>query len=152
MTDVLTPEQRHKAMKNIKRKDTKIELKLRKALWEAGYHYRKNYKGIPGSPDVVFTKYKIAIFCDSEFFHGKDWDKLKVKLESSNNSEYWLKKISDNIARDRRIDKQLEDAGWTVLHFWGNDILKDVDSCVKKIGDKILERLVVENRGNKDDD
>ncbi|WP_419023049.1 very short patch repair endonuclease [Emergencia sp.] len=145
MTDVLTPEQRHKAMKNIKRKDTKIELKLRKALWEAGYHYRKNYKGLPGTPDIAFTKYKIAVFCDSEFFHGKDWDKLKEKLKSSNNSEYWLNKIETNINRDKRIDAELDEMGWRVIHFWGNDILRDVDGCVKQIGDVILGRLVENN-------
>ena len=70
--DVLTPKQRHKAMKNIKSKDTSIEIRLRKALWHKGYRYRKNYKDLPGKPDIVLTKYKIAIFCDSEFFHGKD--------------------------------------------------------------------------------
>ena len=145
MTDVLTPEQRHKAMKNIKRKDTKIELKLRKALWEAGYHYRKNYKGLPGTPDIAFTKYKIAVFCDSEFFHGKDWDKLKEKLKSSNNSDYWLNKIETNINRDKRIDAELDEMGWRVIHFWGNDILRDVDGCVKQIGDVILGRLVENN-------
>ena len=72
--DVLTPEQRHRNMSNIKSKDTSIELLLRKELWSRGYRYRKNYKLLPGKPDVVLTKYKIAIFCDSEFFHGKDWN------------------------------------------------------------------------------
>ena len=75
MTDVLTKEQRHKNMQHIKAKDTKIEVLLRKALWTKGYRYRKNYKDLPGKPDIVFTKYKIAIFCDGEFFHGKDWKK-----------------------------------------------------------------------------
>ena len=69
--DNLTREQRHKNMKNIHAKDTKIEVILRKALWNKGYRYRKNYKKLPGSPDIVLTKYKIAIFCDGEFFHGK---------------------------------------------------------------------------------
>ena len=81
MADVLTKEQRHKNMKNIRAKDTKIELILRRALWEKGYRYRKNYGRLPGSPDIVLTKYKIAIFCDGEFFHGKDWEVLRPKLE-----------------------------------------------------------------------
>ena len=68
-------------MKHMKAKDTAIEVILRKALWERGYHYRKNYKGLPGHPDIVITKYKIAIFCDGEFFHGKDWEELKVRLK-----------------------------------------------------------------------
>ena len=78
--DRLTPEQRHKNMKNIKSSDTKIEITLRKALWKKGYRYRKNYKKLPGKPDIAITKYKIAIFCDSEFFHGKDWEVLKPQL------------------------------------------------------------------------
>ena len=79
--DRLTKEQRHKNMKNIKNRDTGIELTLRKALWKKGYRYRKNDKRLPGKPDIVLTKYKIAIFCDSEFFHGKDWEVLKPQLE-----------------------------------------------------------------------
>lgn len=93
MADVLTKEQRHKNMKNIHGKDTKIEIILRKALWAKGYRYRKNYKKLPGNPDIVLTKYKIAIFCDGEFFHGKDWEVLKSRLEKSNNSKFWISKI-----------------------------------------------------------
>lgn len=81
--DNLTPQQRQKNMKHIKAKDTAIEVILRKALWERGYRYRKNYKGLPGHPDIVLTKYKIVIFCDGEFFHGKDWEKLKVRLKKA---------------------------------------------------------------------
>lgn len=86
MPDVLTPEQRRKNMQHIKGSDTKIEVLLRKALWKKGYRYRKNYKDLPGKPDIALTKYKIAIFCDGEFFHGKDWEVLKPRLEKSNNS------------------------------------------------------------------
>ena len=86
MPDVLSPAQRRKNMQNIKSCDTKIEVILRKALWKKGYRYRKNYKKLPGKPDIVMTKYKIVIFCDGEFFHGKDWDTLKTKLLKSNNS------------------------------------------------------------------
>ena len=82
MADVLTKEQRHKNMKNIHGKDTKIEIILRKALWAKGYRYRKNYKKLPGNPDIALTKYRIAIFCDGEFFHGKDWEVLKPATES----------------------------------------------------------------------
>ena len=84
--DNLTPKQRQKNMKQIKAKDTVIELTLRKALWKKGYHYRKNYSKLPGNPDIVLTKYKIAIFCDGEFFHGRDWKDLKVRLERCSNS------------------------------------------------------------------
>ena len=91
MTDVLTKEQRRRNMQNIKNKDTKIEVILRKALWKKGYRYRKNVKDIPGHPDIVLTKYKIAIFCDSEFFHGKDWEVLKPRLEKGDNGQFWIK-------------------------------------------------------------
>lgn len=105
MADVLTKEQRHKNMKNIRSKDTAIEIRLRKALWQKGYRYRKNYKELPGCPDIVLTKYKIAIFCDGEFFHGKDWEVLKPHLEQSNNSQFWINKISRNIERDDEVNK-----------------------------------------------
>ena len=94
-------------MKNIHGKDTKIEVILRKALWSKGYRYRKNYKKLPGSPDIVLTKYKIAIFCDGEFFHGKDWDTLKKRLEKSNNSEFWIINKED-ILRTIKNVKPLE--------------------------------------------
>ena len=74
MSDVMTPEQRSRAMSHIKGKDTSIEVLLRKALWHKGIRYRKNYKKLPGTPDIAITKYKIAIFCDSEFFHGYNWE------------------------------------------------------------------------------
>ncbi len=140
--DVLTREQRHKNMKNIKGRDTKIERVLRKALWEKGYRYRKNYKALPGSPDIVLTKYKIAIFCDGEFFHGKDWEQLREKLKTSNNGEFWIQKIARNIERDDEIDKQLVFLGWTVLRFWGQEILKDTDECVRVIEETIFERMI----------
>lgn len=137
--DVLTREQRRKNMKNIKSNDTKIEVMLRKALWKRGYRYRKNYKELPGKPDIVLTKYKIAIFCDGEFFHGKDWEVLKPRLEKSNNSEFWINKISKNRERDEEINKKLLCLGWTVVRFWGNDIKKRTDECVRVIEEAIWD-------------
>ncbi len=139
MADVLTPEQRHKNMKNIRAKDTKIELMLRKALWEKGFRYRKNYTEIPGKPDVVLTKYKIAIFCDGEFFHGKDWELLKPRLEKSNNGEFWIKKISRNRERDEEINRQLEFLGWKVIRFWGTDIKKNLEGCIRVVEEAVFE-------------
>lgn len=140
--DTLTPEQRHRNMKNIKSKDTKIEIMLRKALWHKGYRYRKNIKSLPGSPDIVLTKYKIAIFCDSEFFHGKDWEILKPRLEKSNNSEFWIGKISRNRERDDEVNKQLLFGGWTVIRFWGADITKHTDECIKVIEETIFDIIM----------
>lgn len=132
-------EQRRKTMSHIRGKDTSIEVALRKALWAKGYRYRKNYKALPGSPDICLTKYRIAIFCDSEFFHGKDWEVLKPKVAKGNNGDYWVKKIQDNINRDDEIDKRLLFLGWTVIHFWGKDILKKTDECVRTIEETIFE-------------
>lgn len=96
MGDVMTPEQRSRTMSHIKGKDTSIEVILRKALWHKGIRYRKNYKKLPGTPDIAITKYRIAIFCDSEFFHGYNWEVKKQKL--GHNREYWIKKIERNMA------------------------------------------------------
>ena len=139
--DVLTPEQRTKNMKNIKSKNTSIEIVLRKALWHKGYRYRKNYKMLPGSPDIVLTKYRIVIFCDGEFFHGKDWEVLKPRLEKSNNSEFWINKISRNQERDDEINKRLLFEGWTVIRFWGEDIKKRTDECIKVVEETIFDMM-----------
>ena len=141
--DVLTKEQRHKAMANIRSKDTSIEVKLRKALWHKGYRYRKNYSGLPGSPDIALTKHKIAIFCDSEFFHGKDWELvLKPRLLKSANGEYWINKILRNMERDAEVDKQLLFREWTVIHFWGSDITKKTEECIRVIEECIFENKI----------
>ena len=128
-----------KNMKSIHSRDTSIELRLRKALWKKGYRYRKNYKKLPGTPDIVLTRYKIAIFCDSEFFHGKDWEFLKLRLERGNNPEYWINKIQRNIQRDLEKDHALQYLGWTVIHFWGKDILSHTDDCIQVIEEAIWE-------------
>lgn len=137
--DVLTKEQRRKNMQNIRSKDTQIEVMLRKALFAKGIRYRKNYRKLPGKPDIVLIKYKIAIFCDGEFFHGKDWEVLKPKLQNSNNSEFWINKISKNIERDDEINKKLLFMGWTVIRFWGSDIKKRTDECVRVIEEAIFD-------------
>lgn len=130
--DNLTKDQRRKNMQHIRSKDTSIEVRLRKALWRKGYRYRKNCKDIPGKPDIALTKYKIAIFCDGEFFHGKDWEILKPRLEKSNNGKYWVSKISRNRERDDEINKKLLFEGWTVIRFLGGDI-KIVDAFMAEI-------------------
>lgn len=126
-------------MRKIHSKDTAIELLLRKALWHKGYRYRKNYKALPGSPDIVLTKYKIAIFCDSEFFHGKDWEILKLRLEKGKNPDFWVKKIERNRNRDYENDKKLLFLGYTVLHFWGQDISKHTDEYLQAIEEAIWD-------------
>lgn len=138
--DDLTPAQRRKSMQRIRSKDTSIEIRLRKALWAKGYRYRKNYKALPGKPDIAITKHKVAIFCDSEFFHGKDWDRVKQRVLKGNNAEYWVKKIERNMERDREHDLALMAMGWTVVHFWGKDIMRDTNGCVDGI-EAIIEEV-----------
>ena len=131
-------------MKYIHSKNTKIEVILRKALWNAGFRYRKNYDKLPGKPDIALTKYKIAIFCDGEFFHGKDWEVLKPKLEKGNNSDFWIKKITRNQQRDDEVNKQLLFMGWTVIRFWGNEIKKNPEQCVKVVEEIIFDLMMEE--------
>lgn len=150
--DVLTPEQRQKNMRHIRSKDTSIELTLRKALWHRGYRYRKNYKKLPGKPDIALTKQKVAIFCDSEFFHGKDWAEKKQKLQDSSNPEYWISKIERNMQRDLENDQKLQFLGWTVIHFWGKEIKKDLDGCIRVIEEAIFENMITENEADTNDE
>ena len=140
--DNLTKEQRHKNMQHIQSKNTRIEVILRKALWHKGYRYRKNCKDIPGKPDIALIKYKIAIFCDGEFFHGKDWEVLRPRLEKGNNAEYWVNKISKNRERDNEVNKKLLAGGWIVIRFWGKDIQNHTDECVKVVEETIFDLLM----------
>lgn len=135
MADDLTPEQRRKNMQAIKSSDTTIELLLRKALWAKGIRYRKNYKGLIGKPDIVITKYKIAVFCDSDYWHGYDWENRNKRIKS--NRDYWIPKIERNMKRDKEVTAVLREQGWTVLRFWEWQIRKETDKCVNIILDTI---------------
>lgn len=136
--DVLTPEQRRRNMQAIKNKNTKIEIILGKAMWAAGIRYRKNDKTVKGKPDFVMKGLKIAIFCDSEFFHGKDWDTQKHRIKT--NQDFWISKIEGNIERDKKVNSELDSLGWTVIRFWGNDIKKQASECVNKISTIIINK------------
>ena len=135
--DRLTKEQRHKNMSHIRSKNTSIEVLLCKELRRRGYGYRKNYKELPGKLDIVLTKYKIAIFCDGEFFHGKDFDKKKPV---DHNHDYWDAKIRRNMDRDLEVTRQLRAMGWTVIRFWDSEVTKTLDNCVKAIEELIFEQ------------
>jgi len=136
--DRLTPAQRRKNMQHVRSKDSRIELTLRRALWHAGFRYRKNLRGVFGCPDIVFLRLKIAVFCDSEFWHGYDWENRKHDFKSR--QDFWIPKIERNMARDREVNERLTAEGWTVLRFFGREILRNVDSCVKIIADTIARR------------
>ena len=106
MADHLSQEQRSKNMSAVTSKDSKIELILRKALWHRGHRYRKHYKKVPGKPDIAFPGKKVAIFCDSEFWHGKNWEEKKHDIKT--NQEFWHNKIKRNIERDKEVNKKLK--------------------------------------------
>jgi DNA mismatch endonuclease (patch repair protein) len=125
-------------MSRIKNKNTSIEISLRRALWRAGIRFRKNYRGLPGTPDIAITKDRIAVFCDGDFWHGKDWGLKKGKLKS--NRDYWVRKIERNINRDRETELMLNYMGWTVLRFWGSEIRRDTQGCVEGIRDAVFQK------------
>ena len=129
--DKLTPEQRHKNMQAIKNKDSKIEMLLRQELWTRGLRYRKNVNSVYGHPDIAFKGKKVAVFCDSEFWHGFDWERRKSDIKS--NRDFWISKIERNMARDIEVNEYLQSHGWKVLRFWGKDILKNASACAEKI-------------------
>ena len=122
-------------MSRVKGKDTSIEVMLRKALWKEGIRYRKNCKDILGRPDICLKGLKIAIFCDSEFWHGKLY--MEGKSIPKNNREFWERKLERNIERDKEVNAGLENEGWTVLRFWDKEIKNDLDRCVERVRDAI---------------
>ena len=130
-----TKEQISYNMQQVKNKDSKIEVLLRKELWSRGIRYRKNVNRIYGKPDIVFIGKKIAVFCDSEFWHGYKWEERKKDFKS--HQEFWIPKIERNIERDAEVTAKLESEGWTVIRFWGNEIKKNTAQCAD-----IIEKAV----------
>jgi DNA mismatch endonuclease, patch repair protein len=131
------------------KRDTRCEIVLRSALWRRGFRYRINVKSLPGRPDIVFPRRQVAIFCDGDFWHGRQLHRRLEKLSAGHNAEYWVAKIRRNVARDRERTTELERAGWLVLRFWETDILRDpggvVDAAARAIRTRPLRR-----RGRRD--
>ena len=132
-----TPEQITKNMKAVKCKGSKIEVMLMKELWSRGLRYRKNVKTVFGKPDIAFIGKKVAVFCDSEFWHGYNWDVRKEVIKS--NRAFWIKKIEGNMKRDAAVNEILQKQGWTVLRFWGKDIQRRLAVCLNEI-EKAIEK------------
>ena len=124
-------------MSKIRSKDTKAEVKLRRELWSRNFRYRKNYKNLPGSPDIAFTKVKLAVFVDGDFWHGNNWRLRGLRRRKDEfapeKREYWMSKIQNNIKRDRKNNAQLKKMGWRVLRFWESDIKKDIYSVANQV-------------------
>lgn len=113
------------ARSSSRKADTRCEVKVRSLLWRAGARFRKNVAKLPGKPDIVFPGPRVAVFCDGDFWHGKDWDERRRRLAAGTNAPYWLAKIERNRQRDRLNRKKLESEGWTVLRFWESEIHDD---------------------------
>jgi|SRR6185436_15097942 len=119
--------------------DTKCELLLRRALWAAGCRYRKDVSTLPGRPDIVFPKARLAIFCDGDFWHGRDWESRRQKLSRGANSDYWLAKIQRNIERDQQNTLRLKEMGWTVLRLWESEIRCSPQELAGRVTDVLRE-------------
>jgi DNA mismatch endonuclease, patch repair protein len=133
-----TEKQIHDNMSRIRGKDTSIELILRHALYQDGIRYRKNVKTLPGCPDIVLSKYKIAIFCDGDFFHGYDFSKIQNNLKS--NKEFWINKIDTNRKRDLKTDEALVGMGYLVLRFWEHEIHNQLNQVLEEINLAIIHQ------------
>lgn len=131
-----TKEQISYNMSRVKNKDSAIELALRKELWSRGIRYRKNVSSVFGKPDIAFIGKKVAVFCDSEFWHGYDWNVKKFEIKS--HQDFWIPKIERTIQRDKEVNQYLQEQGWTVLRFWGKDIKRDPAACADLI-EKVLK-------------
>lgn len=132
-----------KIMSAVKSKDTRPELKLRRALWKEGLRYRVNYKKLPGKPDIVFTKWQVVVFCDGDFWHGHNWairGQSSLQEELSGYSQYWKNKILRNIERDEENNMALKALGWTVIRLWESDIKSDLEGCVNTIKETLFEQ------------
>ncbi|TPD72073.1 very short patch repair endonuclease [Flavobacterium microcysteis] len=136
--DIFTKEIRSKIMRAIKSKDTKEERLLAKALWRRGHRYRKHDRTIFGTPDLSFKRYRIAIFVDGEFFHGKDWESTRERLDT--NKEFWIAKIERNRNRDKIVNEYLTSKGWIVLRFWSKDVKRKLYTTVRTI-EKEIENI-----------
>lgn len=120
-----------RAMARIPTSGSRIEITLGSAMWAAGIRYRRQYRRVPGKPDFAIVWAQIAIFCDSSFWHGRNWPRSAAAFRS--NREFWLPKIRKNIRRDVEVNALLSELGWSVFRFWDDEIVYQTDKCVKKI-------------------
>lgn len=137
MPDNLTPEQRSKCMSRVKSRDTDIEKLVRSELHKRGYRFKKHVKSLPGTPDIGFTKAKVAVFIDGDFWHGYRFPAWEHKV-----SEFWKVKIRKNRDRDRKNFRKLRDMGWKVVRLWRHEVKSDLPGCISKITEVVFERMI----------
>ncbi len=133
MADNLTPEQRRRAMSNVRHFDTAPELVLRSALHRLGLRFRTHARDLPGRPDIVFRRSRVAVFVDGAFWHGFRFPAWRDKL-----SPYWQAKIQRNRVRDRHNFRKLRRLGWTVVRVWDHQINRDLDGCVRRVSGAVV--------------
>jgi len=129
----------------VKAKDTRPEIALRKALWRRGLRYRVNYGKLPGKPDIVFTKAKVAVFCDGDYWHGHNWalrGLSSFEEELSRYTEFWANKLRRNVQRDEEVNSQLAEMGWRVVRIWESEIICDVEECARRVQEELLQQVV----------
>lgn len=141
----ITFEQKQKNMQSNKGKGTTIELMLGKALFAEGVRYRKNNPKVYGKPDFTISRLKIAVFCDGDFWHGKDWESRKH--DHKTNRDFWHRKIERNMERDKEVNSRLGEEGWKVLRFWESDLKKNLRSCTQLILKEIHEHQLTKKPG-----
>jgi DNA mismatch endonuclease (patch repair protein) len=127
--DTFTQEERSRIMRAVKGKDTTLEKKVCSALWRSGLRFRKHLSSLPGKPDIVFTRRRLAVFIDSCFWHGCS---SHLRMPKSN-LDYWKAKIERNKARDKATTQKLESDGWLVLRFWEHEVREDLERCLSKV-------------------
>ncbi|MFC1790194.1 very short patch repair endonuclease [Patescibacteria group bacterium] len=136
MVDCFDKKKRSQIMSNIRSKDTAPErflFDLVKPLWQEGYRYRKHYRKLPGKPDLAFVKQKIAVFVDSEFWHGKDYGSWEKRLPK----KYWREKIKRNIKRDTEVNQKLKALGWAIIRIWSKELKNEQAKIISKLRKKL---------------
>lgn len=128
---------------------TKPEETLRKAVWRRGLRYRKNDSSVPGKPDLAFRRARVAVFCDGDFWHGKNWPARKRKLEQGHNAAYWIAKIERNRRRDASLDSTLTAAGWQVVRYWESEIRSDPEALADHLAAIVASRRRCAERSEK---
>ena len=99
-----------------------------------GYRFKPNVSSLPGKPDIVFQGQRVVVFCDGDFWHGREWPSLRAKLARGANAAYWIAKIASNIRRDRQNDRRLRKLGWSVVRVWETDILRAPERVGASVG------------------
>jgi DNA mismatch endonuclease (patch repair protein) len=135
-----SPEASRAARGASRKQDSKCEVVLRRLLWRKGCRFLKNVQTLPGKPDIVFPRARLAVFCDGDFWHGRDWQNRRARLQRGHNASYWVAKIRRNRDRDWLNMHRLLEDGWTVLRFWEKDILSSPEAIAHSIVEILDER------------